>query len=120
MEKHYKSAQGEAGADRIRRQAELLAAAHHPGVVELIGVEGSVDRPVLVTVVVDGPTLAAPMPLAVEEVAGLVREVAETLAHLHDLGIVHGAVAPEHVLLRAGGPVLCGFGSAGRIGEAGP
>ncbi len=119
MEVHRKTAQGVDGAARIRRQADLLsAAARHPGVVELVGLEGSVERPVLVTVVVDGPTLAAPMPLTVEEVAGVVGAVAATLADLHQLGIVHGAVAPEHVLLAPDGrPVLCGFGSAGRVGD---
>jgi len=108
-------------ADAIRRQAELLGAARHPGVVELIGLEGSSERPVLVTALVDGPTLAGPMVFTVEEVAGLARELATTLADLHELGIVHGAVAPEHVLVDADGrPVLCGFASAGRAGEAGP
>ncbi len=108
-------------ADRIRRQAELLAAARHPGVVELIGVEGSADRPTLVTNLVDGPTLATPIPYTAGEVAAVVGAVATTLAHLHDMGIVHGAVTAEHVIVGPGGrPVLCGFGSAGRIGEAGP
>ena len=111
-----------AGSDeRIRRQAELLTAARLPGVVEVVGVEGSAERPVLVTALVDGPTLAAPMPLTVEEVAGLVADVASTLAELHEMGIVHGAVVPEHVLLAPDGrTVLCGFGSAGRVGETGP
>ena len=54
------------------RAADVLAAARHPGVVELIGLEGSTERPVLVTVLVDGPTLAVPMPLTPAEVAGLV------------------------------------------------
>ena len=120
--KHHGSAskvsKSAAGGERIRAEAELLTAAHHPGVVELVGLEGSTDRPVLVTVLVDGPTLAAPMPLTVEEVAGVVGAVAATLADLHELGIVHGAVVPEHVLLGPDGrPVLCGFGSAGRVGE---
>ena len=105
----------------IRRQAELLTIARHPGVVELIGLEGSADRPVLVTRRVVGPTLATPEVRAAEEVAGLARALASTLADLHDLGIVHGSVAAEHVLVAEDGrPVLCGFGAAGRIGEAVP
>ena len=119
MEVYPKGAQNPpAGGERIRAEAELLTAARHPGVVELVGLEGSTDRPVLVTVLVDGPTLAAPLALTVEEVAGVVGAVAATLADLHELGIVHGAVLPEHVLLGPDGrPVLCGFGSAGRVGE---
>jgi len=118
MEVHRKVSKSAAGGERIRAEAELLAAARHPGLVELVGVEGSTERPALVTVLVDGPTLASPMALTVEEVAGVVGAVAATLADLHELGIVHGAVLPEHVLLGSDGrPVLCGFGSAGRVGE---
>ncbi len=118
MEIHRKVASGPGGAEGIRLQAELLTAARHPGVIEVVGVEGSAERPVLVTVLVDGPTLATPLPLAVEEVAGLAGSLATTLADLHQLGLVHGAVRPEHVLIASDGrPILCGFGSAGRAGD---
>ena len=118
MDIHRKVSTAAGGGERIRAEAELLTVARHPGVVELVGLEGSTERPVLVTVLVDGPTLAAPMPLTVEEVAGVVGAVAATLADLHEQGIVHGAVLPEHVLLGPDGrPVLCGFGSGGRVGE---
>lgn len=111
-------AKGPGGGERIRRQAEVLGAARHKGVVELVGLEGSGDRPVLVTALVDGPTLAAPLPLTREEVAGVMGALATTLGDLHEMGIVHGAVVPEHVLLGPGGqPVLCGFGSAGPAGD---
>ena len=44
--------------------------------------------------------------------------LATTVADLHDMGIVHGAIVPEHVLVAPDGrPVLCGFGSAGRVGD---
>jgi hypothetical protein len=120
MEVHRKAASA-GDAESIRLQAALLAEARHPGVIDLVGVEGSADRPVLVTALVDGPTLAVPMELSVEEIGGVVAGLASTLADLHDLGIVHGAVAPEHVLLGPDGrPVLCGFGSAARVGETGP
>jgi hypothetical protein len=101
---------------RIVAEAEVLEAARLPGVVELIGIEGDADRPVLVTARVDGPDLStAHLPLA--EVAGVVAAVATTLADLHDLGLVHGALTGEHVLLGGDGrPVLCGFGYAARSG----
>lgn len=39
--------------------------------------------------------------------------LATTLADLHEIGVVHLAVEPEHVLIDGDGrPVLCGFGSA--------
>ena len=106
-------------ASLIAREAEVLEAARHPGVVELIGVDGSGALPALVTLQVAGPTLGAEPPVSVEEVAGVLAAVASTLADLHSLGVVHGALAPDHVLLSPGGrPVLCGFGHGGRIGQA--
>jgi hypothetical protein len=108
-------------AGRVHREAELLAAARHPGVVELVGVEGSAERPVLVTAPVDGPTLAAFGALDVEEAAGLMAALASTLADLHDLGIVHGSVDADHVLVGSDGrPVLCGFERGGQRGEVPP
>ena len=57
--------------------------------------------------------------LPVEEGAGLLAALATTVADLHELGLVHGAIAPEHVIIGAGGqPVLCSLGYGGRAGEA--
>jgi hypothetical protein len=105
-------------AARLAREAEQLEAARHPGVVELVGVDGSGVGSMLLTAHVEGPTLAAVGPLPLEEAAGLLAALATTLADLHDLGVVHGAVAPEHVIVGAGGrPVLCGLAYGGRSGE---
>jgi eukaryotic-like serine/threonine-protein kinase len=112
---------GAAAAESVRREAELLVAARHPGVVELLGLEGTPERPVLVTAPVDGHPLAAFGPLATAEVAGLMAALASTLADVHDLGIVHGSVDADHVLVDADGrPVLCGFERGGRAGEVPP
>jgi hypothetical protein len=109
-------------ADRLAREAELLDAARHPGVVELVGVDGSGVGSMLLTAHVEGPALAAVGPLPLEEAAGLLAALATTLADLHDLGLVHGAVCPEHVIVGPGGrPVLCGLSYGGRAEEpAGP
>jgi hypothetical protein len=109
-------------AARLKREAELLEAARHPGVVELVGVDGSGVGSMLLTGHVEGPTLAAVGPLPLEEAAGLLAALASTLADLHALGVVHGAVCPDHVIVGPGGrPVLCSLGYGGRAGEpAGP
>ncbi len=105
-------------ADRLVREAELLDAARHPGVVELVGVDGSGVGSMLLTGHVEGPALAAVGPLPLEEAAGLLAALASTLADLHELGLVHGAVCPEHVVVGHGGrPVLCGLSYGGRAGE---
>lgn len=109
-------------AARLAGEADLLEAARHPGVVDLVGVDGSGMGSMLLTAHVEGPTLAAVGPLPLEEAAGLLAALAATVADLHDLGLVHGALSPEHVIVGPGGrPVLCGLAYGGRVGgPAGP
>lgn len=61
----------------------------------------------------DGTTLASVLeagPLAAERAARLTREVAEALASAHGVGIAHGRLRPEAVLLTEAGTVrLIGF-----------
>jgi hypothetical protein len=105
-------------AARLTQEASVLDAGRHPGVVELVGVDGHGVGAVLLTGHVDGPTLAQVGLLPLEEGAGLLAALATTLADLHGLGLVHGAICPEHVILGPGGrPVLCSFGYGGRVGE---
>src|SRR5688572_22047775 len=106
-------------AARLKREAALLEAARHPGVVDLVGVDGTGVGSMLLTAHVEGPTLAAVGPLPLEEAAGLLAALASTLADLHELGLVHGAVCPEHVIVGPGGrPVLCGLAYGGRVASA--
>lgn len=105
-------------AARLEREADQLEAARHPGVVELVGVDGSGVGSMLLTAHVEGPTLARVGRLPLEEAAGLLAALASTLADLHELGLVHGAVSPDHVIVGPGGrPVLCGLAYGGRAGQ---
>jgi hypothetical protein len=107
-----------AHAARLLREAQMLGAARHPGVVELVGLETDADRPELVTTRVEGGRLSDAPPLAVEEVAGVVAALADTVADLHELGLVHGAITADHVMLDLDGrPVLGAFGWGARAGE---
>jgi eukaryotic-like serine/threonine-protein kinase len=100
------------GDDAARGEAEAarLAAAEHPGVVELL--ESSCDpERVELRLAYGGRPLDAVARLSVEEVAAVAAAVAETLADLHGAGIVHGRLDATHVLLGAAGrPLLCGIG----------
>src|SRR5881398_1654250 len=81
-----KAAEGPDDAARLRREADLLEVAAHPGLVEAIAfTDGS--APALRTAYV-GDSLADGAALDVHEVAGVVAAVAATLADLHDLGLV--------------------------------
>lgn len=96
---------------RLAREARMLLALRHPGVVALASVPDE-DPEELVLRAVPGGDLRGRR-FSPEEIAGLGAAAATTLADLHDLGAVHHALRPEHVLLdRAGAPVLCSFGRA--------
>lgn len=119
--KHARDAED---ADRLRREADLLEVARHPGVVELVRLEdddradGSGVR--LVTIAVGNGPLDLMAKPPVPQVAAIVAAAATTLADLHLHGIVHGRIDGTHVLIDGDGrPVLCGFGhAAARDGAA--
>src|SRR4051794_17387995 len=108
--------------DRLRHEAEVLVAARHPGVVEFVGLDEEPDGHVaLKTAFVGTHSLDTLPPIGVDRAAGLVAALAEIVADLHDLGLVHGRIEPSHVLVGDGGrPMLCGFAGGGRIGTTPP
>jgi tRNA A-37 threonylcarbamoyl transferase component Bud32 len=109
-----KQAESAADRDRLRSEAVVLTAVAHPGVVRLIATEGDPPNE-LVFGFVEGKDFAGLDIDDQEVVGGIGAAVATTLADIHDLGVVHGAVSPSHVLIDgAGRPVLCGFGAAGK------
>ena len=108
----------------VRKQAEVLEAAQHPGTVEFLGIEPVVGprgepRLALVLGPIDGPGLDE-VSLTTDEAVGILGAVASIVADLHEHGVVHGAIRAEHVLLDQGvRPRLCGFGSARVVRERG-
>jgi hypothetical protein len=104
-----KEASTPAEIDRLKNEVAVLSVARHPGVVRLL----RFDHERLETRLIDGATVGA-RSLSQEQVAAVGAALATTLADLHDIGIVHGAIEPSHVLIDGRGrPVLCGFGSGG-------
>lgn len=95
--------------DRLRREAQVLDLARHPGVVQLLGA----GTDTLTLRLVDGVPLSRLPALSPAQMARIAAEVATTLADLHDIGVVHGAVSADHVLIdSAGRTVLCSLGRA--------
>lgn len=108
-----KVASGEAEVTRLRREADRLRRASHPGVVTLLDVATTDSGAELRTRYAGEPLDRWHGSLA--SVAGLGAAVAATLADLHGLGVVHGRVDASHILVGAGGrPRLCGM--SGRDG----
>lgn len=114
-------------ANRAHNEKALLAAVNHPSIVTLFDAQLVPDRPrYLVMEYVDGPTLARRLrtgPMRPRQVARLARDLAEGLAVVHALGIVHRDVKPSNVLLGrdpGGGPrtaKLADFGIACQVGS---
>lgn len=103
------------GRRAIEHEGRVLGLARHPGVVELVD---QVDDE-LVLRFVGSHTLATSPCRSPEHAAGLIAALAETVAALHQVGIVHGRIAAEHVVVdREGHPILVGFSGA-RVVEAG-
>lgn len=111
-----KIATGISAAQRLMGEAAALRTARHPGVVELIGVETCNAQTEMMVAWAGSRTLSEVSTLEPEEVAGLIAAVATTVAHLHGIGITHGRISRDHVIIgREGTPVLCGFASAGQV-----
>ena len=107
------------GADRLRHEAAALDAAAGAGCVELRDLVEEADGGArLVTAWVGGGSLATALPPGPARARALATGLARSLAELHGRGVVHGAVAPEHVLLEGDRPVLCGLGGARLPGDA--
>jgi hypothetical protein len=116
-----KQARGGSAPTRLRAEAEALRRAQHPGVVGLVDVTDTGDEVVIRTRYCGSRTLASAGTITVKRAAGLIAAVATTVADLHDLGIRHGRLTPDHVLIAADGrPVLCGFADAALLDQADP
>ena len=106
-------------SDRIRHEAQLLKRLQHPGIVQFVDfVDGSSVELYLGFV---GPDSWATQPPATSaESIEALASAASTVADLHRVGTVHGALCPEHVLVAPDKrPVLCGLADAGASSETG-
>jgi len=101
---------------RFQREAELLAALHHPHIASLFTLEDVDGQRFLTMELVEGDTLAdliarGPIPLA--EALPIARQIAEALDAAHARGIVHRDLKPANVKITASGQVkVLDFGLA--------
>ncbi len=110
-------------ADRARFTAEArtLANLSHRGLVTVLDAGIDEQHPFLVMELVEGRSLSQALddgPLGADETARIGAELAATLAHTHDRGVVHRDLKPGNVLLGSDRRVkLADFGIARLIGD---
>jgi hypothetical protein len=101
---------------RLTREMKSLARVRSPLVAEIIDADPWGDVPFVATRYVPGLSLHDHVrqegPLTGPDVAWLARHLAEALAAVHRVGVVHRDVKPSNVLLEGRTPVLIDFGLA--------
>jgi serine/threonine-protein kinase len=99
----------EADVERFRREAEALARLDHPGIVSIKEFGEEPGRLYLMMEHIEGESLAELVarqgPLAPVPAARLIQEAAVALAHVHQAGLVHRNLHPDHLLWDCEGKV---------------
>jgi serine/threonine protein kinase len=98
---------GPHGRRGFEREAMVLADLHHPNLAEIYGIGEERGHPFLAMQLVEGPTLRAVIAEAEEEGSRVslrrrvrwIAEVADALAAVHRLGLVHRDVKPANILI---------------------
>ncbi|HEX6465354.1 MAG TPA: protein kinase [Vicinamibacterales bacterium] len=101
---------------RFRREAQVLAALNHPHIAQIHGLDEANGTQFLVLELVDGESLdkrIARGPIAMDEVLGIARQIAEALDAAHEKGIIHRDLKPANIALTNDGQVkVLDFGLA--------
>jgi serine/threonine-protein kinase len=121
------------GAERFRREIEIVRGMSHPGIVPLTDFGTAADLLYYVMPYIEGETVYERVQregrFPLHDALRITREIAEALGHAHARGVLHRDVKPENILLagyppKSGGAatnwhaVVADFGLARAIGAA--
>jgi CheY-like chemotaxis protein len=93
--------------EQFMAEARAMAQLRHPNVVEVYDFGEHRGRPYFVMRLVGGPDLHTwmgeqPQPLPVDVALGILGQVCEGVAAIHDAGAVHRDIKPENILVDTG------------------
>ena len=106
---------GEVQMTRFKREIAVLVKLQHPHIVPIIGMGSTSDLIWYVMPYIAGESLEARLSrgaLPVREGIRVLHEVADALAHAHEIGVVHRDLKPANVLFQARHALLADFGVA--------
>ena len=111
------------GPERFQDEIEIAARLHHPHIVPVYDSGEAGGFLYYVMPLVEGQSLRERLqegrPLPVNDVARILTEVADALAHAHEHGLVHRDIKPENIMLSGRHVMVMDFGIAKAIRDAG-
>ena len=107
---------GKEERSRFRLEAEAAARLDHPGIISIFDIGSWRGYEYFSMAFIDGPTLQRHVDardLSYEQIANVLRDVANAVHYAHRSGIIHRDLKPDNILINADGyPLVADFGLA--------
>jgi serine/threonine-protein kinase len=103
---------------RFQREAQILAALHHPNIAAIHGLDESGGTKFLILELVEGESLDARLKRAskgmeLEDALAIAVQIIDALEAAHEKGIIHRDLKPANIMVTAEGSVKCSISGSG-------
>ncbi len=111
------------GTERFLREIRIAAQLSHPHILSLID-SGDADGLLYFVMFYSAgeslrERLTRERQLPIGDAIRFAQEIAEALAYAHEAGVIHRDIKPENILIEAGHAIVCDFGIARALTQAG-